>query len=79
MTTVDGICLSAELKAEQRGLQREEQYGKGLIENLENSLNNAIMNPDDSNKEQDFEDVQVLWQCRKLVQMIIEAKEKDNE
>lgn len=79
MTTVDGICLSAELKAEQRGLQREEWYGKGLIENLEKSLNNAIMNPDDSNKEQDFENVQVLWQCRKLVQMIIEAKEKDNE
>lgn len=79
MTTIDGICLSDELKAELLGLQREEWYGKGLIENLEKSLNNAIMNPDDSNKEQNFEDVQVLWQCRKLVRMIIEAKEKDNE
>lgn len=78
MTTVDGIYLSDELKAELLGLQREGWYGKGLIENLEKSLNNAIMNPD-GNKEQDFEDVQVLWQCRKLVQMIIVAKEKDNE
>lgn len=78
MTTIDGVCLSDELKAELLGLQREEWYGKGLIENLEKSLNNAIMNPD-GNKEQDFENVQVLWQCRKLVQMIIEAKEKDNE
>lgn len=78
MTMVDGIYLSDELKAELLGLQREGWYGKGLIENLEKSLNNAIMNPD-GNKEQDFEDVQVLWQCRKLVQMIIVAKEKDNE
>ena len=78
MTTIDGIYLSDELKAELLGLQREEWYGKGLIENLEKNLNNAIMNPD-GNKEQDFEDVQVLWQCRKLVQMIVEAKEKDNE
>lgn len=78
MTTVDGIYLSDELKAELLGLQREGWYGKGLIENLEKSLNNAIMNPD-GNKEQDFEDVQVLWQCRKLIRMIIEAKEKDNE
>lgn len=78
MTTVDGIYLSDELKAELRGLQREGWYGKGLIENLEKSLDNAIMNPD-GNKERNFEDVQVLWQCRKLVQMIIEAKEKNNE
>lgn len=78
MTTIDGVYLSDELKAELLGLQREGWYGKGLIENLEKSLNNAIMNPD-GNKEQDFEDVQVLWQCRKLVQMIIVAKEKDNE
>lgn len=78
MTTVDGIYLSDELKAELNELQRDNWSGQVLINSIDKSLDKVILEPK-GNEKQEFETVQVLWQCRKLIRMIIEAKEKDNE
>lgn len=78
MTTIDGIYLSDELKAELNELQRDNWSGQVLINSIDRSLDKVILEPN-GNEKKELETVQVLWQCRKLIRMIIEAKEKDNE
>lgn len=73
-TVIDGLILSDELKEVLKGLQKDNSwYGKELIKNIEKMLDLSIMNPE-KDPIVNIDTIQELWQCRRLLQVIIEAK-----